>query len=95
MILISFIHINDTEQKLTHRYRINCYKKYRFCLYSGNIRITIYTKDTVTKLHMIFLTVSMKIHEMEQELCLKDCFKYKFIKHSYFDELFCLHLIAF
>jgi hypothetical protein len=54
-ILISFIHVTDTERDITREVRENCYKKYGDYLCSGNIGITICTTATLTKYYTIFL----------------------------------------
>jgi len=43
MILISFIHITDTERNITRRFRESRYKKYRVYQCCGYIGITICT----------------------------------------------------
>ena len=55
MILISFIHIIDTERNITRKIRESCYKKYTVYLCSVNIEIkTCTTATLITTVHDIF-----------------------------------------
>jgi len=47
MILISFIHIIDTERNITRKIRESCYKKYTVYLCSVNIGIKTCTTATL------------------------------------------------
>jgi len=48
MILISFIHVIDTERNITRKYQESCYNKFTVHRCSGNIGITNCTTATVT-----------------------------------------------
>jgi len=48
MILISFIHITDSERNITCKYQVSCYNKYIVHRYSGNFGITNSTRATET-----------------------------------------------
>jgi len=60
ILLISFIHITDTERNITRKIRDSCYKKYRVHRCIGNIGITICTIATGTNILHDFIRQSKK-----------------------------------
>jgi len=60
MILISFIHITNTERNITRKVGESCYKKYRVYLCSYNTGIMIYTIATLLTIVHDFFRLSKK-----------------------------------